>query len=147
MNRTQKIARFNLIVISIALTLSLMAIGVFYFIFGLPIRGAFSSFGFLGICGLIGLTPFLFKKEGGNISFDERDLLIHRNATLIAYSVFWVFFTAGCMIPWWILKTGASIPVAVLPAMLAAGFIIVQIVQSVAVLVQYGWAVRGEKHE
>jgi len=139
MSKAQKIARFKLIVITIALTLSAITVGVLYFFVGLPIGGALSGLCFIGICGLIGLTPFLFKKEGGNVSFDERDLLIHKRATLVAYSVFWIFFTAACMIPWWILKTGDSIPVAVLPAMLAAGFIIVQLVQSVAILAQYGW--------
>jgi hypothetical protein len=85
------------------------------------------------------------EKKRGQISFDERDQLIHKRATLAAYSIFWFFFTAACMIPWWILETGARIRVVLLPCMLVVGFIIVQLVQSVAILVQYGWRNKGEK--
>jgi hypothetical protein len=145
MNKTQKIARFNLIVILIALILSAIAVSVFYFVVDLPIRRALGGLAFLGIAGLIGLSPILFGKRRGQISFDERDQLIHIRATVVAYSVFWFGFTAACMIPWWILETGATIPVVVLPAMLAGGFVIVQLVQSVATLVQYGWGAKGEK--
>ena len=145
MNKTQKIERFNLIVILTALTLSAIAVSVFYFVVDLPIRRALGGLGFLGIAGLIGLSPILFGKRRGQISFDERDQLIHIRATVVAYSVFWLVFAAACMIPWWILETGAAIPVVVLPAMLAGGFVIVQLVQSVATLVQYGRSHKGEE--
>ena len=62
MNRAQKIARFNLIVILTALILSVTAIGVTYFFVGLPIHRAFGGFGFMGITGLMGLSPLLYKK-------------------------------------------------------------------------------------
>ena len=147
MNRAQKIARFNLIVILIALILSVIAVSVAYSAVGLPIQRAFGGFGFIGICGLIGLSPLLYKKEPGKVNFDERDQLIHRRATILAYSVFWLVFTAACMIPWWILETGATVPVVILPAMLAGGFVIVQLIQSVAIMIQYGWSDKGENHE
>ena len=89
MNRTQKIAKFNLVVMSIALGLSALAVGVSYFVIGLPIRRAVGGLGLLGICGLLGLTPILFRKEPGEVDFDERDLLIQRKAALGAYSIFW----------------------------------------------------------
>lgn len=77
MNRFQKLAWFNLIVILIALTLSAIAVSVFYFVVDLPIRRALAGFGFMGITGLMGLSPvFLLKKERGKVSFDERDQLI-----------------------------------------------------------------------
>jgi len=144
MNKTQKIARFKLIMILTALFLSVTAIGIFYFAIGLPIQRALGGLGFIGICGLAGLSPFLYKKEPGKVNFDERDQLIHIRATIVAYSVFWLVFTAACMIPWWILETGATIPVVILPAMLAGGFVIVQLIHSVAILIQYGW-IEGEK--
>lgn len=145
MNRAQKIARFNLIVILTALILSALAVSVFYFVVDLSIRRALGGLGFLGIAGLIGLSPILFGKRRNRISFDERDQRIHIRATVVAYSVFWLVFAAACMIPWWVLETGATIPVVVLPAMLAGGFVIVQLTQSVATLVQYGWGGKGEK--
>ncbi len=63
MNRAQKIAWFNLIVLLTALGLSTIAIGVFYFIVGLPMRRALGGLGFIGIVGLTGLSPILFRKR------------------------------------------------------------------------------------
>lgn len=143
MNRAQKMAWFNLIVIAASLTISGTAIGVLAILYGMP--KALGGLGFLGIAALVGLSPILFRKRRGQIGFDERDQLIHKRATIIAYSVFWVFFTAACMIPWWILECGATIRVVLLPCMLVGGFIIVQLVQSVAILVQYGLG--GKNHE
>jgi hypothetical protein len=143
MNKAQKMAMYNLIVITTSLAITGMAVGLLYIIHGMP--KALVGLGFLGIAGLVGLSPILFRKKRGQLGFDERDLLIYRRAILAAYSIFWVFFTAACMIPWWIFKTGGSIPVVVLPVMLAGGFFIVQLIQSIAILVQYGLENKGER--
>jgi len=143
MNRAKKSALYNLIVIMASLTITGATVGILAITHGMP--KALGGLGFLGIAGLIGLSPILFRKKQGQLGFDERDELIHKKAILIAYSVFWVFFTAACMIPWLVLKTGAKIPVVLLPVVLVGGFIIVQLVQSVAILVQYGWSGKGEK--
>jgi len=145
MNRAQKIARYNLIIIVASLAIGSVAIGILAILRGMP--KALGGLWFLGICGLIGLSPILFRKKRGEVSFDERDQLIHKRATLVAYSVFWVFFAAACMIPWWILETGARIRVVVLPVMFAAGFVIVNLVRSVAILVQYRWGAKEKNHE
>ncbi len=142
MSRAQKTARFNLIVILIALSLSAIAVSVFYFVVDLPIRRAFGGFGFMGITGLMGLSPLLYKKEGGKVSFDERDELINYRAVLAAYSVFWLVFTAACMIPWFIIGPSGSISVNVLPIMLFGIGITLMLVHSLVILVQYG---RGGK--
>ena len=89
MNRSQKIAWYNLIVILVSLILAGAAIGVLAAIFGMP--RALGGLGFMGICGLMGLTPILFREKRGQLGFmgyDERDLLIFRKATVIAYSIF-----------------------------------------------------------
>ena len=142
MSRAQKTARFNLIVILIALSLSAIAVGVFYFVVDLPIRRAFGGFGFMGITGLMGLSPLLYKKGRGKVSFDERDELINYRAVLAAYSVFWLVFTAACMIPWSIIGPSGSISVNVLPIMLFGIGITLMLVHSLVILVQYG---RGGK--
>lgn len=142
MSRAQKIARFNLIVILIALILSAIAVSVFYFVVDLPIRRAFGGFGFMGITGLMGLSPLLYKKGRGKVSFDERDELINYRAVLAAYSVFWLVFTAACMIPWFIIGPSGSISVNVLPIMLFGIGITLMLVHSLVILVQYG---RGGK--
>jgi len=143
MNRLQKIAWYNLTVLAVALTVSGAAVSILAVTRGMP--KALGGLGFLGLAGLIGLSPLLFREKRGQVSFDERDQLIHKRATLVAYSVFWVVFTATCMIPWLLLETGAKIRVVMLPMMLAVGFILVQLVQSVATLAQYGWRRKGEK--
>ena len=145
MNRFQKLAWFNLIVILIALTLSAIAVSVLYFVVDLPIRGALGGFGFMGITGLMGLSPILFKKERGKVSFDERDQLINLRAVLAAYSVFWLVFTAACMIPWSIIGPSGSISVNVLPIMLFGIGITLALVHSLVILVQYGWGRKGGK--
>jgi len=145
MNRAQKIARFNLIVILTALILSVTAIGVTYFFVGF----AFGGFGFMGITGLMGLSPLLYKKERDKVSLDERDQLINYRAVLAAYSVFWLVFTAACMIPWWIIGPSGSISVNVsvnvLPIMLFGIGITLMLVHSSVILVQYGRQDKGEK--
>jgi hypothetical protein len=145
MNRAQKIARFNLIVILIALVLSVLAVGVSYFVIGLPIRRAVGGFGLLGICGLMGLSPILFRKEPGEVDFDERDLLIQRKAVLGAYSIFWFLFVLAAMIPFFVLGPDGRVSVKYLAAMVFAGMITVALVQSIATLELYGW--RNKDHE
>jgi len=145
MNRAQKIARFSLIVILIALTLSVIAVGVLYFIAGLPIQRALGGFGFIGIVGLCGLSPVLFRKEKGQVEFDERDLSIHKKASLAAYTIFWFLFVLAAMIPFFVLGPKETISVKYLPAMVFGGMITVMLVQSIVTLEEYGWREKGEK--
>lgn len=145
MNRQQKIAKFTLIVTLAAITISVMAVGIFYFVAGMPIRRALSGFGFIGICGLAGLSPLLYRKECGKVDFDERDLLIQKKASLAAYSIFWFLFVLASMIPFFVLGPKGSISVKYLPAMVFGGMVTVMLVQSIVTLEEYGWKNRGEK--
>ena len=147
MNRFQKLAWFTLIVILIALTLSAIAVSVLYFVVDLPMQRALGGFGFMGITGLIGLSPVLYKKERGKVSFDERDELINYRAVLAAYSVFWLVFTAACMIPWSIIGPSGSISVNVLPIMLFGIGITLALVHSLVILIQYGRGIKEKNHE
>ncbi len=147
MNRAQEIARFNLIVILIALSLSTIAVSVLYFVVGMPMQRAVGGFGFIGICGLMGLSPLLYKKGSDKVSFDERDLMILRNASLGAYSIFWFLFVLAAMIPFFLLGPEGMVSVKYLAAMVFGGVIIVVLVQSVITLGVYGWAGKGKNHE
>lgn len=139
MNRTQRIARFNLIVVSTALGLSALAVSTMYFIFNLPIRRAIGGFGFIGICGLLGLSPILFKSKHGRVEFDERDLLIQRRASLGAYAIFWLLFVIAAMAPFFVLGPDGKVSVKYLAAMVFGGMAVVTLVQSIVTLEQYGW--------
>ena len=136
MNRFQKIAWFNLIVIAASLTFSGAAVGILAIMHGMPT--ALGGLGFLGILGLMGLSPILFRGKRNQVSFDERDQLINYRAVLGAYSVFWLVFTAACMIPWSIIGPSGSISVNVLPIMLCGIGIALTLVHSVATIIQYG---------
>ena len=145
MNRAQKTAWFNLIVISLALGLSVAAFGIGYFIFGAPARRAAAGFGFMGIMGLLGLTPFLFRKDESKVRFDERDLVINRKAAVVAYSILWVLFVAAAMVPWFIIGPDGVITVNYLPWMVFGGMFVVMLVQAIVTLEEYGWKGKGNE--
>jgi hypothetical protein len=138
MNRWQKIAWFNLTVIEVSLLLAGAATGTLAIIIGMP--AALGGLGFLGLSGLLGLEPVLFRKKRGQstVDFDERDLSIQRKAFLGAFAFSYVYFVAVCMIIWFVVGYSGVIRVAILPCIVAGGFITSWIVRSVAVLVQYG---------
>ena len=145
MNREQKIARFSLIMILIALTVSVIAVGLLYFIVGWPIQRALAGFGFISIFGFSGLAPILYKKERGKVSFDERDLLIQKKASLRAYTIFWVLFVLAAVIPFFILGPEGTISVKYLPAMVFGGIITVTLIQSIVTIEEYGREDKGEE--
>ena len=136
MNRWQKIAWFNLAVITVTLILTGIVIGILTIVAGMP--KALYGLGFLGFFGFMGLSPLIFRNKGEQVEFDERDRLINMRAVLGAYSLFWLIFTAACMVPWFIIGPSGSIPVNVLPMMLMAIAMILTLVHSVLILVQYG---------
>jgi hypothetical protein len=143
MNRAQKIALYNLIVIVATLTIVGAAVGILYILYGMP--KALGGVGLVVISFVMGLSPILFRKKRGQSSFDERDLLISRKATIAAYFTSWVFFTAACMVPWLVLECGATIRVVLLPCILVGGTFVFIFVHSIAILVQYGLGGKGEK--
>jgi len=147
MNRHQKMAWFNLIVVSLALGLSVTAFGIGYFIFGVPADKAAAGFGFIGIMGFAGLTPFLFRKDKSKVRFDERDLAINRKAAIAAYSIFWVLFVAAAMVPWFITGPEGMITVNYLPWMVFGGMFVVMLVQAIVTLEEYGWTDKEKNHE
>jgi hypothetical protein len=144
MNRMQKIAWFNLIVVSLALGLSVITFSIGYLILGVPAHRAAAGFGFIGIMGLTGLTPVFFRKEKDKVQTDERDMAILRKAAVVAYSVFWVLFVAAAMIPWFILGYDGAITTNYLPWMVLGGMCVVSLVQSIVTLNEYGWRTKGD---
>jgi len=95
--------------------------------------------------GLFWLFPFNEKKvrkDKKQISFDERDQLIHKKAVMAGYVVLWLYFVAACVIAWCIVGPHGSISVNVMPLTLLGGLVIFTLVQGLASLIQYG---RGGK--
>jgi hypothetical protein len=144
MNRAQKMAWFTLVVLALALGLSLAAFSVGYFVLGVPAQRAAAGFGFMGIMGFVGLTPILFRKDKDAVQCDERDLMIHRKATIAAYATFWLLFVAAAMVPWFITGPNGMITINYLPWMVFGGMFVVMFVQAIVLLSQYG---RGGEDE
>ena len=140
MNRAQKMAWFMLIVMSTSLLLTLIAFGILSYFFGTKIGHA--GFGFLGISGLAGLSPVIFKKDKGAVAFDERDQAIHLKSAMAGFGSCYGFFCIACMGIWGTLGFRATISVNVLPKILIGGMFVAMIVQSITTLIGYG---RGGK--
>ena len=101
----------------------------------------------MGLLGLLGLLPILFRKDRAKVQCDERDRMIQRNASLIAYATFWVLFVAAAMIPWFVKGPSGTITVNYLPWMVLGGFCAVMLVQALVTLQQYGRTDKEMSHE
>jgi len=134
MNRLQKIAWFNLKVVAVGGSVSLLIIAVSLAAGGLVIT--YLGFLVLAVTALImALSPLLVGKEPGRVTFDERDAAIEKKSCYIGYCILWCMFIVTCL---------TAIPTAGF-AILATALVTVQLVQSVATLVQYGWG--GKENE
>ena len=145
MNRYQKLAWWNIIVItaSIVVTTAIILIEIqtkgysTFFLWG------------IGILVLMRFNPFLFKKPKGQdtVVSDERDELIVKRAATVAYTTFWIVLVAFSMAIFWSTGMGpkSTVPAITLPLMVLGGGILMKLVGSVAILVQYSWGIKGEK--
>lgn len=135
MTALQRYAWYNLGVIFLA---SLCVLACY------PFLGA-RAMGCLGLLGLIGLSPFLFRKKPGQVSYDERDRLIQMRATNLAYAIFWVAFTQTAAIGSMAIYGGdGTVPVKVVQMSVVVAMMLFMTAQSVAILVQYARDARGE---
>lgn len=128
----QKIAWFNLAVLTAAVST--------YIILWLLI-GASPALGAFGICGLLGLAPIVFRRDGRrHVAFDERDQLISTRATLLGFRIFWISFVAACMLIWGVIAYihgRDTVPVDVLPLVVLGGWFIFMLAHSLALVIQY----------
>jgi len=140
-NKTQKNALFSLtmsaLLLAMVVTIAVVA----------KWPRTLSWFWFLLTYGLMGLSLIFLRKRQSpvEVDLDERDKLIKKRAMHTCYFSLWGFFIATCTIPWLIVGPEGSIPVCVLPVILLGVFIIVMLVYSVVILVQYSRGNKGEK--
>jgi hypothetical protein len=145
MHRIQKIALFNIIVVFTAFALSLITFSLLYYVFNLQFMQAILGFGFLGILGLRRYWPVFLNEEPGAVTYDERDSLIHKKASLGAYSIFWFYCGIVSIVPLLIVGINGKISVLYLPVFLFCGGILINLAQSILLLIEYGWTGKGEK--
>lgn len=145
MNIAQKYAWSNLVIIAGTLVLTAAVVGILAWRSGAG--RAYDGVPLVAFLGLLGVSSRVFqeKRRKGGAAFDERDQVIYERSLSAAHSVFWLFFVGACMIPILIVGTRGSVPVYVLPIILGGGGVLVTVVQSVVILIQYGLG--GEHHE
>ena len=143
MNRAQKMALLIVITTSFGFILSCIAIAILYVKVGMP--KAVAGFALIGIAGLGGLGPLIFKKDKGKVTLDERDRLIQRRAGLAGFTTAYLVAGLACMIPFFVLGPKANVSVIWLPMIFMGAGISHFFVHSVVIMAQYGR--RGEKNE
>ena len=143
MNRYQKLAWFNLIVITVTIIITSTAIAIEVHMRGYSTNGLF----FMAPLVLLKFTPFMFKKpeSRSGVVCDERDSFIRKRALSFAYTTFWIVFVILSFLLWWFIGPRNSVPTLTLPLMVLGGALFMRIVCSVAILVQYGRTSKGEK--
>lgn len=135
MNRAQKTARANLILILPGMA----AIIVLWALELGPI-----AFWLLGmLMAIVNSRNYYEKKSQKNITtFDERDEFITRKASVISYKVLWAFFGWACLMAWILTGPEGKISVYWLFAAFFGGSVVFNLVFSIAILILYG---RGDK--
>jgi apolipoprotein N-acyltransferase len=104
-----------------------------------PFLGFKAAMGSFGLFGFAGLTPLFFRKQPGKVVADERDRIIVRKAAVAGGMSSYLVFVAGCMAAWLIkmVRSEATIDIAVLPLLVFFGAVVLFLVRSVALLVLY----------
>ncbi len=147
MNKYQKMAYFQLILLGLALGLSITAMLVLRFAVGMSWRAstagfAFMGFAFIGIMGFSSIRPSFFKKDKRDL--DERDLLIKQKAIMAAYWSFWPLFVLAAMAPLYIYGPDGKVSVLYLSWMVFGGMYWVFLMYSIEILNEYGWRNKNE---
>jgi uncharacterized membrane-anchored protein len=153
MNKTQKGA-MAVLVITIVLLIFSITIPVAWFNERIALR--ILPLAFLALAYIaMGLSViFLRRKQSpSEVDYDERDITIKRKAIFASYITLWILVFIACTIPpiindWRGIApaiTISTISVSVLPIALFLMFIIVMLVYSLTILVQYGWGDKNGK--
>jgi hypothetical protein len=135
MNRYQKIAWFNLVVLAAAIAATSTAVAVEF-----QVRG-YSAMGwwFVTLLALLKFTPHLFKRpqSPGGVVSDERDDLILKRAVSYAWTAFWWLFVALCFLSFLIIGPESFVPTITLPLIALGAGLFLKAACSVAVLALY----------
>jgi len=138
MNRLQKMAWFTVIVTITAVILSGLAVAIAYAKLGMP--RALGGLGCMGIAGLAGFAPTIFRRDEDPVAFDERDRLFKKKANLAGFTAAYLFVGLTCMIPFFVLGHERSVRTIWLPMIFMGAGITHFFVYSLATLSQYGWS-------
>ncbi len=144
MNRWQKIAWFELIVIVIGSVISVLAAWT------LPPEERLMPPNRVTVVivisfVLVAMSKTIFRKSDKGVDFDERDGQIHRRAKFFGWIGCGLGMAATVMVCYIAVGPMGSFPPLALPIIPLVGVGLYMIVASVAALIQYGWRGKGEK--
>ena len=141
MNKTQKGAWFTL---TVAILLIVFGVIIYAVMFahgsrtaGVGLVKVWSGFILVFLAG--GAALVHFKRKPSGVDFDERDSAVKKNAVLVAFIGLWIVLFAAGLVPAFIAGDEGSIPTCLLPIINLGVFLIIMLIYSVAVLLQYCW--------
>ena len=135
MNREQKVALSLVVTTLVGVVTSIVTILILSRRIGMP--EALKGLAFMGLSVLGSLSIFIFKKEKGKVTFDERDKLIQKKAALAGFALGYLFVGLACLIPFYINRQ-ALISVRWLPRIFIGGCITHLFFYSITILCEYG---------
>lgn len=138
MNRMQKIAWFNLVIVVIS-----GAVVIFADSADLRKEREIVLIALFGGFVITVLLPLFFRKKLGKVSFDERDARILKWAWLVALGASYGSLGGMCIAKWFEVGLEGSISVHELLVMYLAVLIGFVAAKSVMVLIYYGWGGSG----
>jgi hypothetical protein len=146
MNRAQKTALGSLVFVLLTLAMSAY---VFFQLFVLKktpgsLAGRFLPLAVLILLGGSLLVWSLKRQSPREVKADERDKLIDNRAAMAAFISAWIVFPTVSVIPRLVLGDNGCIPAWSLPLINFGALIIIMIIYSIAILIQYGWRNKGE---
>ena len=141
MNRTQKGALFTS-----GIAILLLALGVVIIVQTVTSVKLFRIWLFVILFFMTVSVVWLhIKQSRSEVDFDERDNAIKKNAVMVSFVSLWALLIAASIIPTLIVGDEGVIPVFFLPIINFGVFLIVMVIYSVAILVQYARGAKGEQ--
>jgi preprotein translocase subunit SecG len=140
MNKTQKGAWFTL---GVAILLLVFSAIIFAGMFAPGSRttgtGLVKIWIWLILVFLAGGAALVYwKRRPSGVDFDERDVAVKKNAVLVSFVSLWVLLLAASIIPCFVVGDEGAMPVCLLPIINLGVFLVVMLIYSIAILVQYG---------
>jgi len=142
MNRAQKIARSFVITIPLGLAVGAIAVVMHYKEIGRPTALAALAAAVIAVGPFC--TFFIFKKDKGKVTFDERDELIDKNAHLAGFGAVYLLVILVSYVPLAVAPE-AKIPTQWFPYLFPIAVLCQCLAMPIATLIQYGRG--GKDHE
>ena len=147
MNRHQKIAWFQLAVVGLLAIASIVLSSLFVKKYEYTILQAWwLGAGYMTpLVALTAFAPMFFRKKKGQIYFDERDLMIDRQAMLTAFGSTYAFFILVCFTTWVSAGFDKPIPAYWLVRIVLGGWITSIVAHALTTLICYSKSGKGER--